>query len=56
MKTFISQTFSLLERYDFSIKRRKEKMHRTESPEHNFISIFGQQVHFASPGTQLAKA
>ena len=48
MKTFISQTFSLLERYDFSIKRRKENIYKTESPEHNVISLFRQQVLFAS--------
>ena len=48
MKTFISQTYSLLQRYDSSSKRRKENIHKTESPEHNVISMFGEHVHFAS--------
>ena len=48
MKTFIPQTYSLSERYDFSIIRRKENIQKTEPPEHNVISILEEQVHFAS--------
>ena len=53
-KTFISQTFSFSERYDFSIERRRENIHKTESPEHNVISLLGQ-LRFSSLHTQLAK-
>ena len=57
VKTFISQTYSLLQRYDFSSKRRKENIHKTESPEDNVISMFGEHVHFRSfTANRMAKS
>ena len=46
--TMCENVHSLSERYDFSIKRRKENIRKTESLEHNVISLFGHQVLFAS--------